>query len=579
MVDTGDFSGIDVGDVGRGLSFAPGHAAASGNCMIESHLKHHLEPVAQRQRSLRLWIGVGICWLVVAIIAGVFLLLQRFAGWSAPSTFAALIAAALVLALVVRSRLGRWQPDFREVARKIEHEHPELHALLLTAVEQQPDPKSGQLNFLQERVIREALEECKKHEWIQTVSSRQLAWARAGHFTALLLLALMLFGLRTVPSLPDRPGSKSASRKVTVTPGDTKIERGSGLVVLARFTGPLPPEATLAIGSGTNILRRIPLAKTLNDPVFGGSIPEVNSNLVYRVEFGDEQTQEFKVTVFEHPRMERADAKIKFPEYSGLPDKKIEDTRRISAVEGSNLELDIKLNKPVTNAFLVAKDATRVPLKVDPAQPKALLEGLALENSKTYELQLVDSEGRTNKVPAQFVIEVLKNRGPELKVAAPRGDQRVTPLQEIGFQGEVWDDFGVKSYGIVYGIPGNEAKSIKLGESTSAGEKRNFTYVLPLEKESVTSDQLVSWYFWAEDVGPDGKTRRSATDMYFAEVRPFEEIFREGQAPSGGGAAGEKEQQQQSAKLAQSQKDIISATWKVLRLEAGTAAIDQPKAK
>src|SRR5262245_53664913 len=134
--------------------------------MIESHLKHHLEPVAQRQRSLRLWIGVGVCWLAVALVAAVFLLLQRFAGWSAPSTFGTLIAAAVVLALVVRARLGRWEPDFREVARKIEQEHPELHALLLTAVEQQPDPKSGQLNFLQDRVIHQAVDECKKQQWV-----------------------------------------------------------------------------------------------------------------------------------------------------------------------------------------------------------------------------------------------------------------------------------------------------------------------------------------------------------------------------------------------------------------------------
>ena len=75
---------------------------------------------------------------------------------------------------------------------------------------------------------------------------------------------------------------------------------------------------------------------------------------------------------------------------------------------------------------------------------------------------------------------------------------------------------------------------------------------------------------WAEDVGPDGKTRRTSSDMYFAEVRPFEEIFREGQSPSGGNQS-QKEQQQgsQSGKLAASQKEIINATWKLQRRETG----------
>ena len=38
-------------------------------------------------------------------------------------------------------------------------------------------------------------------------------------------------------------------------------------------------------------------------------------------------------------------------------------------------------------------------------------------------------------------------------------------------------------------------------------------------------DQVVSYYFWAEDLGPDNQPRRTSGDMYFAEVRHFEEIF------------------------------------------------------
>src|SRR6185295_7517613 len=134
---------------------------------------------------------------------------------------------------------------------------------------------------------------------------------------------------------------------------------------------------------------------------------------------------------------------------------------------------------------------------------------------------------RTNKVPAQFVIDVLKNRQPELKLASPRGDQRVSPIQEIVFQGEAWDDFGVRNYGLTYTVAGSEPKTIALGGATTPNEKRQFTYLLPLEQLAVKPDELLSYFIWAEDVGPDGQVRRNASDMYFAEVRPFEEIFRE----------------------------------------------------
>ena len=72
--------------------------------------------------------------------------------------------------------------------------------------------------------------------------------------------------------------------------------------------------------------------------------------LTYRIEYGEEHTADFKVTVFEHPRLERADARITYPDYTELQPKRIEDTKRISAVEGSVVDFDFQLNKTVASA-------------------------------------------------------------------------------------------------------------------------------------------------------------------------------------------------------------------------------------
>jgi hypothetical protein len=92
--------------------------------------------------------------------------------------------------------------------------------------------------------------------------------------------------------------------------------------------------------------------------------------------------------------------------------------------------------------------------------------------------------------------------------------------------------------------------------------------VLRLEDLGVEPDSLVSWFVWAEDLDSEGKTRRTSGDMFFAEVRPFEEIFREGQ----GGGGGEQQpggqqggQGDPAMKLAELQKQIINATWKLQR--------------
>ena len=88
--------------------------------------------------------------------------------------------------------------------------------------------------------------------------------------------------------------------------------------------------------------------------------------------------------------------------------------------------------------------------------------------------------------------------------------------------------------------------------------------MLALEPLNVEPDQLMTWHFWAEDRGPDGKVRRHEGDMYFAEVRPFEEIYRQGMPQEGEEIPGQ-EKKQIAEKLANDQKLIISATWKLKR--------------
>ena len=75
-------------------------------------------------------------------------------------------------------------------------------------------------------------------------------------------------------------------------------------------------------------------------------------------------------------------------------------------------------------------------LAVDTNQPSATLDNFLLAASKTYELQLVDCEGRTNKLPAQFVFDALKNRTPELKVASPARRHPALPARRTLVRGD-----------------------------------------------------------------------------------------------------------------------------------------------
>ncbi len=222
---------------------------------------------------------------------------------------------------------------------------------------------------------------------------------------------------------------------------------------------------------------------------------------------------------------------------------------------------------PKTNAIVELLEETN--------QPNILHANIDLAASKHYELQLIDSENRTNKVPAEFVFEVLTNATPVMKLASPSGDVRVSPLQEVRFEAQISDDFGLGAYGFAYRIPGREPRSIQMGEGAGANEKRSFKFNLPLEDLKLQANDLVSYYVWADDIGPDGETRRNSSDIFFADVRPFDEIFR--QAPDQPESSSPQQGQQSSKteKLAELQKEIINATWNTFRRESASTPSPQ----
>jgi hypothetical protein len=365
-------------------------------------------------------------------------------------------------------------------------------------------------------------------------------------------------------------GSTAAwlAEEITVSPGDTQVERGTGLVVTARFGHTPPAEADLVLVSAAGRSQRVPLARHLADPVFGTSLPEIAEDSLYRIEYGTKKTRDYKISVFDFPALTRADASLQFPEYTGQTNQVIRDTYRVSAVEGTRLTYTLQLNEAVVRARFLGLGET---LTLTAAtNPLASLNDFRLTHSAHYTLELVDAAGRTNQVPAEFYLQVLPDRPPEVKVDFPHGDQRVSSLEEVQLQGEARGDFGLLKYGLGFSVAGGPPQFIELGQAAPANTKRQFTHQLALENLGVAVDQVVSYFAWADDHGPDGRVRRTFSDMFFAEVRPFEEIFRADQS----GAAGNQNQSgsqggNQNARLADLQKQIVIATWKLQQERAG----------
>ncbi len=552
--------------------------------MIERSLRRWLWPVVNRRKKLLLLQRLAISWLIAALVGIALITVNYLWGWYWPiATFALCIATALA-SIIIWYRLRHIEPDYNSIARTIEKQNPDLKATLLTAIEQEPEESLGQLSYLQERVVGEALAHAKNHNWAKSISQKTLSLAGCSQIAALLFFIFVLSQLLPFSSfLPINTDSSMKGYNISVSPGDTTVELGTAVVITARFDGKLPQKVKLMIGRSPEEAQETQLKRNLEDPVFGGIISEVNSDIFYHIEYADRRTRDYKITIYNYPLLEKVDAKIVYPSYTNLPEKVIKDTRQIGVVEGSKVNLTFTLNKTVDTAQLLARDGSTLELTMDAGRLNIFTTFIEPIQSQRYELKLVDGQGRTNKVPPRFVIDVHKNLPPELKPTFPNRDMEASPLEELTFEADVSDDYGVTAHGISYALAGLESQYVNLGHSVLPNQKQSMEYLLELEELNTQPDQLLTYYFWADDIGPDGNIRRTSTDLYFTEIRPFEEIFRENQSFQDQSNQEQRENQQQGLQgsqgeeLIQLQKQIISATWNIKRQVNQSGNVDEQK--
>jgi hypothetical protein len=534
-----------------------------------------VQPVIMRYRAWQMWRGLALCWALTAIGALALIAAQQSVNWHPDWALQSLLGFAGLGALIVWACCRRLAPDLRWIARQIEQDHPELNSLLLAAVEQQPD-ESGQYSYLQQRVIREAIEHAARSRWAEKFSRPQQRIARAVHWFCLVVMAGLIVvyvtpGIARLPkpAAPDQVAAAQVEQlpmELTVEPGDADLERGRSLVVMARFGERFPADVNFVMNPGTEAARIIPMVKSMKDPTFGTTVTAVDQPFTYQIVYPEGESEKFNVTVYEHPYLKRSNVEIRFPEYTGLDDQKIENTRRVTAVEESKISLELELNKTVEHAALVSPDET-IELQTSGDKAVATIADYVLKRKNQYKLVLRDVDGRTNKVPSRFVFVALGNRPPEVKFLFPKGDQRVSALEELEFEVQAYDDFGLKEVGLSYRLAGRDSVDIVLATNTPARKKVKFAKLVALEELDAKPDNLLTYYLWAEDTGPDGKVRRRESDIYFAEIRPFDMTFSEVENQDQGKPGEKKGEQGETQKLAELLKEITSAGWKLRRLQ------------
>ena len=157
----------------------------------------------------------------------------------------------------------------------------------------------------------------------------------------------------------------------------------------------------------------------------------------------------------------------------------------------------------------------------------------------------------------------------------------MSPVEELKLKADIEDDFGLIRHGLSYSVAGRRAPRDR-PEISGRRQTSKFSaeHLLDFEVASgpcPTSSSPIS--SGPRTSAPTGSRGGTSGDMFFAEVRHFEEIFRQGEQPAGGSARTSNRraarQRPRSDRLAELQKEIINGTWKLVRRETGAKPTDK----
>jgi hypothetical protein len=167
---------------------------------------------------------------------------------------------------------------------------------------------------------------------------------------------------------------------------------------------------------------------------------------------------------------------------------------------------------------------------------------------------LVDADGLRSD-GTEYFVRVMDDHPPEVHILRPTGDQGVTSLEEVPIEARADDDFGIESFDMVYSVSGGAEKAVPFTSLGGLPTARIGSRMLAIEDLHVKPGDVIAYYARARDVAHAKVSTLARSEIFFLEVKPFNEEYSLAQSQAMAASTGT-----QLEGLISAQKEIISAT-------------------
>ena len=534
---------------------------------VRDQVLEYLNSVRRRWRLAATARGVAIASVtafVLTVLAVLWSNAWRFSDTSVRSSRIVMILAILAaLALfLVRPLLERLS-DAR-LARFIEEKNPQLRDRLVTAVDLAGKSSTDRnAKLFEELLAQDALAKTASAPPDSLIERRKIfrpfLWAA---ISLGLILALGIFGPGVfrygtkILWVGWAQGKTLPLYQLQLLPGDITVGRKSDQEITARPVGFLPEAVRIFILNQGNLGWES--ASMLPEERGGGFrflLMNVHEPIEYYAESNGVRSQHYKISVIDVPRVERLEVRYHYPAYTGLKDTVENSGGDIIALKGTQVTIVAHTDSPADGGRMVLDDGSD--FKMKKVGDRELETTVPVSKDAMYHIQLQDNHGSEAKASDEYVIQALIDAPPTLKIVRPGHDLQPSPIEEVVIGLQAQDDVRMGELQLHYSVNGGDEKTVVLGRGGMEKEL-SASHTLSLEDFHLVPGDLISFY----GVAKDAASNTAKTEMFFLQVRPYERNYT--QAQTAGGAGGQSEQ---NTFLSEREKQVLAATWNVIRKE------------
>ena len=353
-----------------------------------------------------------------------------------------------------------------------------------------------------------------------------------------------------------------------VSPGDATVRRNSDQLVSVQPRGIQTNAVRIyARYESASKWDQLPMQPQPGTPNFQFMFAGLPEGVEYYVEAGPLQSRHFHIRVTDVPAVKQIRVTYHFPAWTGIPPSTEDHGGDLHAIEGTDADLEITMDRPLSNGVLVLDDERQIPLS--DGAGSSYRATIRLDKDGAYHVAALD-RGESVRISEDYFISATKAEPPDVVISRPGGDYHASPIEEVTVQAKADDPFGLRDFSLHYSVNGGAEQVLNLlsqsGQKTADGST-----VIRLEDFKAVPGDIVSIYATAKDAHAE-----SRTDMFFIQAEPFEREYSQSQQAGGGAGGGSGNAPDE---ISQRQKEIIGATWKQLGDKGSSAESAAQNAK